>query len=289
MLLLNSVETFLVVVEAGSFSRAADRLGMTVSGVGKHMKALEAEVGVPLFRKEAGRPLLTSAGEVLAVDLARTSASLARSVARAKERASVARKTWVIAAPPLFTSHVLMPLFASMEAVANEKQRTFPPIALRTSHDLEDLSLGKIDLAFRFATRIPEGPYVSHFVGEDGKIFCTAVGTPASNEILVSSEGDLQTPLALPGGGKLIRSTRWTFNGMDTFLSAVAAGLGTGLLPTYLVNEKILQGQFSHAHVPLRVEGRGLFAFVHEESAESPFVEALLGRVKEDWRIKHSL
>ncbi len=54
-------------------------------------------------------------------------------------------------------------------------------------------------------------------------------------------------------------------------------------------NEKILQGQFSHAHVPLRVEGRGLFAFVHEESAESPFVEALLGRVKEDWRIKHSL
>src|SRR6266704_6256087 len=53
---------FLAVAEAGSFSRAADRLGITQPAISQQMRDLEAGLRVSLFQRRGKRILLTSAG-----------------------------------------------------------------------------------------------------------------------------------------------------------------------------------------------------------------------------------
>ncbi len=55
---------FLEVAEAGSFSRAADRLGLSQPNVSQQMRDLEAALRVDLFQRRGKRILLTSAGRI---------------------------------------------------------------------------------------------------------------------------------------------------------------------------------------------------------------------------------
>ena len=64
---------FKSVVDHGGFNAAANHLGIAQPSVGAHVKALENQIGQPLFHRHRGRrPKLTKAGETLyafAVDL----------------------------------------------------------------------------------------------------------------------------------------------------------------------------------------------------------------------------
>jgi DNA-binding transcriptional LysR family regulator len=62
---LRQVETFRAVAEELSFSRAAAKLGYVQSSVSAQVKALEQELGVPLFDRLGRRIALTDAGEVM--------------------------------------------------------------------------------------------------------------------------------------------------------------------------------------------------------------------------------
>ena len=68
---------FKSVVDRGGFNLAADELGIAQPSVGAHIKALEAQVGQPLFHRARGsKPTLTKAGEAVyayAVDVLRKS------------------------------------------------------------------------------------------------------------------------------------------------------------------------------------------------------------------------
>jgi DNA-binding transcriptional LysR family regulator len=68
---------FKSVVDLGGFNLAASRLGIAQPSVGAHIKALEAQIGQPLFRRQRGaKPQLTKAGEAVyayAVDVLRKS------------------------------------------------------------------------------------------------------------------------------------------------------------------------------------------------------------------------
>ena len=62
---MDALRTFVVGTDAGSFVRAAERLGRSTSAVSAHLKKLETQTGVPLLRR-AGRGLsLTEDGEIL--------------------------------------------------------------------------------------------------------------------------------------------------------------------------------------------------------------------------------
>ena len=59
---LNRLTTFVAVVEAGSLTAAAERLGLAKSMVSKHMQLLEREVGVGLLLRSTRKLSLTEAG-----------------------------------------------------------------------------------------------------------------------------------------------------------------------------------------------------------------------------------
>jgi DNA-binding transcriptional LysR family regulator len=71
------LSVFKSVVDRGGFNAAAAELGIAQPSVGAHIRALETQVGQPLFHRQRGsRPKLTKAGEALytfAVDMLRRS------------------------------------------------------------------------------------------------------------------------------------------------------------------------------------------------------------------------
>lgn len=58
-----ALTVFVNVVEGGSFTRAADRLGLSTSAVSRHVAELEAHLGVRLLNRTTRRLSLTEAGQ----------------------------------------------------------------------------------------------------------------------------------------------------------------------------------------------------------------------------------
>jgi DNA-binding transcriptional LysR family regulator len=76
---------FKSVVDLGGFNLAATRLGIAQPSVGAHIKALEQQIGQPLFHRHRGsKPQLTKAGErvyAFAVDVLQKSAETTQALA----------------------------------------------------------------------------------------------------------------------------------------------------------------------------------------------------------------
>ena len=53
---LRNLQTFLAIVDEGSFSAAARRLGITQPSVSEQVRALEEHFGQPLFARPAATP-----------------------------------------------------------------------------------------------------------------------------------------------------------------------------------------------------------------------------------------
>jgi len=83
---------FKSVVDHGGFNLAAVELGIAQPSVGAHIKALEAQVGQPLFQRRRGaKPKLTKAGEAVyayAVEVLRKSEETSHALAGLREGAA---------------------------------------------------------------------------------------------------------------------------------------------------------------------------------------------------------
>jgi DNA-binding transcriptional LysR family regulator len=79
------LSVFKSVVDLGGFNLAAARLGIAQPSVGAHVKALELQIGQPLFHRHRGsKPKLTKAGEAVyafAVDVLQKSAEATQALA----------------------------------------------------------------------------------------------------------------------------------------------------------------------------------------------------------------
>ncbi len=61
---LDSLRTLVITQDVGGFGRASEHLGRTPSAISLQMKRLQEEIGVPLFRKQGRKTLLTEQGEI---------------------------------------------------------------------------------------------------------------------------------------------------------------------------------------------------------------------------------
>ncbi len=145
------LELFLAVAESGSFSSAARRLRITQPTVSRRVQALEAALGLPLFRRDADGAHLTAAGERLlpsAQQMARWANELGRSAATvSNEPEGVVR----IATAPGFAHDFLVPF-------ARDLRRRLPDVRLEllSGIDTIDLSRGHAEIAVR--SRAPTQP-----------------------------------------------------------------------------------------------------------------------------------
>lgn len=111
---LKGIATFVQVVEAGSFSAAADRLRQTRSAVGKTIARLELRLGTRLFNRSTRRQSLTQNGQVLLERCRRALAEIEAAEAILRESTRELTGRLRITAPLLIGRHLVAPILTQL-------------------------------------------------------------------------------------------------------------------------------------------------------------------------------
>lgn len=102
---LEQMSVFVAVAEAGSFTAAADRLGMAKSAVSQAVSALERELGVQLLQRSTRKLAITEAGAAFRLDCIELLAQAAAAVDRVRtgkaQPTGVLRITSVVDSAPM--------------------------------------------------------------------------------------------------------------------------------------------------------------------------------------------
>jgi len=249
---LNGMRVFAQVVEAKSFSAAADKLGMSKSLASRHVSALERALSVKLLNRSTRRLSLTEAGALFYEHCARIvhEAELAeeRLTRTQSEPAGLVKVT---AAQAFAVRHVLPAL--------PEFYRKYPKIQVKLSCSNRPLDLG--EEGFDLGIRVSFGPdpnLVARKLAANRAVVCASPaylerhGTPLRIEDLGKHECVLFPALAPKGVWTLRRDGRkysvpvagaLETDDMDAVRSAVVAGLGIGILPVYMAGDALQQQQ----------------------------------------------
>ena len=180
---LKPLAVFAEVVDAGSMSAAARRLGMSPSAVSQTIRALEQQGGVTLLHRSTRKLALTEAGERCYPHCQRM-LEAARAATQSLQQARDAPTGELrVSAPVGFAIHVA-PALAPLLAEA-------PQLRLRLLVDdaMIDLIDQRIDVAIRVG-RLPDSNWIARRLCDFDMILCAApdylarMGTPATPQQL---------------------------------------------------------------------------------------------------------
>jgi DNA-binding transcriptional LysR family regulator len=249
----SDLEAFIAVVEAGSFTAAAERLDIAKSAVSRRVTALEERLGVQLLRRTTRRLNLTETGRSFYEHSARILADLDEAEAAVLQQHGELRGSLRVALPLSFGArHMYRPIA--------EFSRRHP----RVSFDLDlndrriDLIAEGVDVAVRIG-RLSDSTLIARRLFEARTVVC------ASPDYL-QRRGMPQTPDDLADHDCLVYAnlpdpTKWVCTGEDgvrhpidvtermtassgDFLCECAMeGLGLVLQPTFIAGEAISRGE----------------------------------------------
>ena len=243
------VRIFHVVAEAGSFTRAADRLGLSQSAISRQIGALEEDLGSPLFHRHARGLVLTEQGEILL--------ETAREVAKRMAAAQTAlRESRDVPAGHLRISTTVGVGTVWLTSHLAEFSERYPDISLSllVSDGELDLSMREADVAVRMqrptqADLIQRKLMTVHTHIYASPAYLERHGSPTSVEdldrhrlIVYGEEPDTNfVPLnwIMYAGHEDVENARprratLTVNNVYGMLRAAESGLGLASLPDYL-------------------------------------------------------
>jgi DNA-binding transcriptional LysR family regulator len=250
---LNRLVVFAAVVEAGSLTGAAKRLGLTKTVVSSHLKKLEEELGVALIGRTTRRMRLTDIGKELHERTQGPLVELMAGAAAARDRARAPRGSVRVTAPIDYGSEILAPLLVRI-------QQENPGLVIDLildDHPLDFIAEG-IDIAIRIGWVLQDSSYRTVRLGA----FKTWVVAPAS---WASSASSIKTPTDLLGrpfiAGSMLKSpARWEFGSAEgihtaqifdvtmfantnvAVRAAVESGGGFTILPDFAVRSRLESG-----------------------------------------------
>ncbi|MCB1728018.1 MAG: LysR family transcriptional regulator [Gammaproteobacteria bacterium] len=257
-----NIEAFVSVVESGSFSRAAERLGIAKSVVSRRVGLLETQLGVQLLQRTTRKQSLTSPGRLFYPRAARLLAELDEAEQSIVDAAAALRGGVKLAAPLSFGLHHL-------SAALTDFLDQHPGIELDL--DLNDREVNLVEEGFDMAVRIGalrDSTLLARRLGTVRFVTCASPdylarhGVPHQPGDLAGHIGlhyanvPLQKAWRFSDGGRepvvAIPGIRLRANNGDLLATAALAGLGIVNTPTFIVSEKIASGEL----VPLLDEYR---------------------------------
>ncbi len=246
------MSTFVQVVETGSFSAAAERLGLSRAQVSKSVMQLESHLGTRLLNRTTRRISLTDSGRIYYERCHVILDEVTEAEECAREDTAEARGVLTVGAPTSFGLLHLQPLIPAFIAAHPEVQ-----ISLSLADRFLDVVAEGFDVALRIA-ELEDSSLIARRLAPCRRVLCAAPdylhkhGTPrvpqdlAIHACLVYSNElrpDTWT-LRGPAGAE-----RVTVNGPvcadngDVLCAAAEAGLGVTLLPTFIVGEALREGR----------------------------------------------
>ena len=246
----DKLKVFHVAAEAGSFTHAGERLGLSQSAVSRQVSALESELSVSLFHRHARGLILTEQGELLY----RTAHDVFMKLEAARTKLTDSRERpngdLRVTTTPGLGVHWLTPRLGEFLDLYPDIQ-----VMLLTSDEELDLSMREADVAIRL--RQPTQPdliqrklFSVRFHAWASPDYLKRFGTPKSLEDLDSHRiillGGSHVPahwqnrrwlLEAGRDGKGERTPAFTINNVLGVVRACQRGLGIAMLPDYLVEE----------------------------------------------------
>ena len=247
-----TLETFIAVVEAQGFTRAAERLETTAGAVSRRISALEAHLGLRLLNRTTRRFSLTEAGEHYFRDVSAILQALTEAQDRASHLAEAPGGNLRVAGPLSFGVRALAPLLPAFLA-------RYPNLHVTLDLDdrMVDILATGADLALRIGS-LTDSSLVARRITEFRRVLCAAPG-------YLARRGEPQTPADLARHACLHYSNvaprdEWTLigpNGPETVVvtgplcanngdllrQAAIAGLGIVALPEFLLGDDLAVGR----------------------------------------------
>ncbi len=267
---LAGIEAFVAVVESGSFSRAAERLGLTKSVVSRRLGQLEAGLGVQLLRRTTRSQSLTQHGHAFYERGLRILADLDDAEQALLDDASALRGALRIAAPLSFGLRHLSPAL-------NDFLTAHP--AIEIDLDLNDRTVDLVEEGFDLAVRIGElrdSSLIARRLGTIRFVTCASPeylarhGTPTRPQQLVGHAGLHYSNIGLkqawrfsgPDGQAIagVPGIRLRANNGDALSAAAIAGLGIINAPSFITADAIAAGQLRVILDDYRPPATGLHA-----------------------------
>jgi LysR family transcriptional regulator, cyn operon transcriptional activator len=260
------LRTFRVVAETLNFTRAAERLHLTQSAVSHQIKALETELGEPLFIRAKRGVKLSEAGKVALeyVERILDDAQALKEKVSGREHAPVGRVR-AAAATQAFV-HLFAPLFESFMRAHPGVELSFRT-TVSTDQTLTDIMNGAADVGFASMPVYSPTLQVTELF-EDELVLVVGRGHKlAAKEEATVEEVRSERMILFERGASIRRATDNFFDRMgvrpelalesnDTYFIKlmVEHGLGISLLPAWAVRDEVLADRLAQ----LRIEGHRL-------------------------------
>ncbi|WP_328412553.1 LysR substrate-binding domain-containing protein [Streptomyces violaceus] len=177
---LRQLEYFVAVAEERNFTRAAERVHISQSGVSAQIRQLERELGAELFDRSARTATLTAAGRA-ALDHARATLAAAGAVGQAVDEVTDLIRGQLVVG--MVIGCTLTPLFDALSAF----HRAHPGVEISLLEDnsdrlVEAVRTGTVDLALvGTATAAPEGLEALTLISER-LVVAVAAGHPLAEQ-----------------------------------------------------------------------------------------------------------
>lgn len=290
---LRGLWVFAEVVDARSFVRAAERLGMTRSAVSKHVAQLEAQLGVQLLARTTRKLSLTEVGEGVYAAAVAMRESVERAHDAAHSHQGVVAGTLRVTAPVGLGRAYLVPLARELLS-----QHPRLELALVLSDGYLDLLDERIDVALRVGSFVDSSLVAARVAPVSiafgaSPSYLAQHGTPETPADLAHHQWIHHLPVA-DGGlmtlskGKRAVSVRvagrLACNDGTTCVEAAVRGMGVVSGPEFEISESVRAGRLVPVLRGWTTQGLALYAVSPPRRYVSSKVRTFIDVVRGRWR-----
>lgn len=243
---LRQINAFLAVAESGSFSRTAERIGLSQPTLSQTIRNLEAELGATLFDRTTRKVELSETGLIFRAGALRTIRELEGALSEVRDMTLLKRGLLRVAGPPFLASTILPRAVAAFS-------REYPGIDIDVSDVTNDEMLlrlkdGRIDLCIGTILEGQADVRSTPLLHEDMMVFCpadhplTTMDAPSWAEaaafpVVTFVRGSGLRELVEDGfanAGVTFRPA-WEVEQISTIFGFLTENLGVAILPQYTI------------------------------------------------------
>ncbi len=245
----SALRLFISVVDTGSFSAAAELLGISTSVVSRQIAALEAELGIRLLKRSTRRIELTEAGSLYLTRVRSLLMELETANRSLKQPNTPAAGRFRIAAPTALGLCLIAPAIADFMAGQ-------PNVVIEL--DLLDRAIDLLEENYDMAVRVEETFESAPYLRSLGQMEVGLFSSPAylAHHGRPRGPADLGTHRALylasqqswnlRGGLREKPKLQFCTNRLEALKTLCLAGQGIALLPLFLVRSETERNELVH-------------------------------------------
>lgn len=293
---LKQMAIFSVIVEEGSFSAAARRLGMTASAISQHMNALEKQLGIALLYRSTRKLTLTEAGRAYypgCKAMLAEAQNAEQSVAESRD--TLIGEVRIAATVGIGSKYLAQALSPVLEA--HPQLRLY----ILANDEIIDMLDERVDIALRVSHFLPDSRLIAHYLSDWPMVLCASPrylsqqGIPANivalqqHKWITTSSSGANTMLTLldRAGDKinLSVSNQVICNSMNVVRAFTYAGMGISLQPLYEILSSLKRGELIRVMPEWQPQPLKLYAMTQERQV-SEKTRTLLSSLRNYFSVK---